>query len=147
MQPSMINVIPGISIGDFHLSMTSKELLELINHLNLTFEISPLGIGQIIRTENYSFWIENEKISQISVGNNLFAKIKGICGIGDTLTTCERELNTKFIYEAYITTSADIKGLGLDIEDYPENIETADEFDKFDEGTLKVETIYIFPIE
>lgn len=143
----MINVIPGISIGDFHLSMSRTELLELINHLNMPFKVSTSRDGQIIRTENYSFWIENETISQISVTKNVCAKINGICGIGDTLTTCEQELKTKFIYEPYITLSADIDGIGLDIEEHPENIETADDFDKFDEGTLRVETIYIFPIQ
>jgi hypothetical protein len=147
MQPSIINIIPGISIGLFRLSMSSKELLELIKQLNFTFEISPLGIGEIIRTEDYSFWIANERITQISIGNNQNAKINGLCGIGDSLATCERLLRTKFIYEDYITTSAEIRGLGLDIEDLPESINTAEEIDEFDERSLKVETIYIFQIE
>jgi hypothetical protein len=147
MQTTIINIIPGISIGDFRLAMTRKELLEVINQENLSFEISPLGSGQIIRAGDYSIWIEGDRISQISISNNQNAKIAGICGIGDTLKTWEQELNTKITHEDYITTCDEIKGLGLDPEEYPEEINTVEDFDNFDEGTLKVETIYIFPIE
>lgn len=146
LQTTIINIIPGISIGDFRLAMTREELLDLINQLNLSYEISPLGSGQIIRAEDYSFWIEGDRITQISISNNQNAKIAGICGIGDTLKTWEQELNTKFKHEDYITTCTEIKGLGLDPEEYPENIVTTEDFDNFDEGNLKVETIYIFPI-
>ncbi len=147
MQTSIINIIPGISIGDFGLAMTSEELLELINHSNMSYEISPLGNGQVVIARDYSLWIEGDRIWQISISNNQNAKIAGACGIGDTLKTWEQELNTKITHEDDITTCTEIKGLGLDPEEYPEEIDTVEDFDNFDEGNLKVETIYIFPIE
>ena len=147
MQISIINIIPGISIGDFRLAMTNKELLEVMSQSNLSYKISPLGNGQIIRAGDYSFWIEGERITQISISNNQNARIAGICGIGDTLKTWEHMLNTKFKHEDYIITCTEITGLGLDPEEYPENIVTAEDFENFDEGNLKVETIYVFPIE
>lgn len=147
MPPSIINIVPGASIGDFCLSMSSGEVLDLIKRLNLNFEISRIGSGLIIRSDDYCFWIDGEKITQISISNNQNAKIAGICGIGDTLKTWEREMNTKFIYDNYINASSEIEGLGLDIEEEPEDNITIEEIDKFDEGNLKVETVYIFPIK
>ena len=144
---STIYIIPGKSIGEFNLSMSSKEIIQLLNDLILTFKISPSAIGQFIIADIYSFWIQNGKINQISVSKDPNARILGLCGIGDTLGTCERLLKTKFEYESYITTSVDIKGLGMDIEDYPEEINRIIDIDAFDVRTLKVESIYIFPID
>ncbi len=134
-------IVPGERIGPFYLGMPAKVLLATLVQFQFVASIHKIQINkQFLRIAPFSFWLFDDKISQIAVEQDSSYSINGVLRVGQNLSAFNAYYRTTFVYdppENYTWWSDVVKGLSLDL------YEEENEDDEVDEDG-RVERIFVF---